>query len=197
MCTNQKHVTHKLFVSAAGALLLTLHGISAWASTALAMDLAELTKTADEIVVATVISMQGEPSRGRINTRVIVRVQDVIVGNVHPSDELEIIIPGGEFNGIGMLVHGAPRLVMGDRQLLFLKRHDFEFHVVGLAQGALPVQASTVNNSQSWLVGPQNHLPGLVRVRDGQLESAAPAVEQSVQLEEIIARIREVRRGGL
>ena len=80
--------------SVGGALLLT--AVTVWAATAaastvLALDLDELARSADEVVVATVLSARGEPARGTVVTRLVVRIETAVVGRARPADELEIM----------------------------------------------------------------------------------------------------------
>lgn len=164
--------------------------LAATASTMLALDLGQLTRAADEVVVGEVIGLQAEPIRGGIITRVTVRVEAAVAGRAGEGDELEIVVPGGEFDGIGMLVHGAPRLVHGRQYLLFLRRHAPEYQVVGMAQGAWPLRRAS-DTGRLMVTLPPN-LPGLVRARDGRLEPARPAIDRPTPLDDVILRVREV-----
>lgn len=173
-------------------VLLTLP-VTAQASTMLALDLAELTLASQEIVVAEVVGQRAEPVPGGIVTRVVVRVEQGIVGISGAGDELEIILPGGELDRVGMLVHGAPRLTSGERYLLFLRSHEPEFQVVGLAQGAFPLERS-VDSGEIVVASPGN-LPGLVRLSAGRFEPAQPAISRPTPLDVVIARVQEAHRG--
>jgi hypothetical protein len=166
---------------------------SARASTMLALDLTELARSADVVVVAEVLGLQAEPARGGIVTRVLVRVETQVAGQSSAGDELELLIPGGELDGLGMLVHGSPRLEPGRRYLLFLRQHTPEYRIVGLAQGALPLQPSGASGGM--MVTTPSNLPGLVRLRNGRLQPAQPAITAPTALHDVIATIREARHG--
>ena len=182
----------KLITAALLAACLGRAG-GAEASTMLALDLAELTARADDVVLATVIGARAEPARGLIVTRVLVRVEVTVAGRSGPADELEVIVPGGELDGLGLLVQGAPRLEPGRRYLLFLERTNPSFRVVGMAQGAMPVEE---DRRGRLLVEPPEGLPGLVRPVGGRLVPALPAVSAATLLDEVTARVREVRADG-
>ncbi len=162
-------------------------------STMLALDLSELTLAAQEVVIAEVIGERAEPVRGGIVTRVVVRVEHGVVGRSGPGDELEIVVPGGELDGVGMLVHGAPRLTLGERYLLFLRRHEPEYQIVGLSQGVYRLMRSP--ETGSLVVSPPENLPGLVRLSEGRFQPAEPAIPRPTPLEDVIARVREAHHG--
>lgn len=166
---------------------------SAAASTLISLDIEELAIAADEVVVASVLSSQAEPARGTIVTRYLIRVETSISGRATPTEELEIIAAGGELDGIGVLVHGAPRLTVDRRYLLFLSRHHSEHIIVGSAQGALPIRVD--RSSGEHFVEPAENLPRLVRQEQGQLVSSQSALSGPTRLELLISRIQEARHG--
>lgn len=163
------------------------------ASTFIALDIDDLAMAADEVVVGTVVSSQAEPARGTIVTRFVVRVETSVSGGTTPADELEIVAAGGELDGIGVMVHGSPRLAVAQRYLLFLRNHQSEYTVVGLAQGALPIREERSNGEL--LVAPAENLPSLVRRNQGQIISSPSAITSPTRLDLVISRIREARHG--
>jgi hypothetical protein len=164
------------------------------ASTALALDLAALARAADEIVVVEVVGLRAEPfPGGAIVTRVTALVERRVAGRTVIGEAIDVIVPGGELDGLGMLVHGAPRLEPGGRYLLFLRRVSPEYQVVGLAQGAMPLRRSAATGEE--VVTTPTNLPGLVREVRGRLEPASPAVARPTPLEQVVVRIDEARHG--
>ena len=97
------------------------------------MDLAELTASADQIVVADVVSVQSawDPSHRTIYSTIEVNVQDNWKGAAPANGRISIRQPGGTVGEIEMTVHGMPSFSVGEKALLFLERA----HVVGMGQG--------------------------------------------------------------
>ncbi len=163
------------------------------ATTFLALDLAQLSTTADLIVIGYVLSRRAEPVGGSIATRVVLQLDEVIAGTAQPGAELDVIVAGGEYRGVGVRVHGAPRLEMGRRYLIFLTRRGNEHIVVGMAQGALPLRLASSSAIQ--MVYPAVDLPRLVSRRGGQLVAGRAALTAARPLDQVLALIREARSG--
>jgi hypothetical protein len=105
----------------------------ALASLVRAMDLAELTARADQIIVADVVSVQAtwDPAHRTIYSTVEVNVQESWKGSPPANGRISIRQPGGRVGEIEMTVHGMPSFSTGERTLLFLERA----RVVGMGQG--------------------------------------------------------------
>lgn len=85
------------------------------------MSLEDLARTADAVVVGTVVSRGSrydDRRPDRIVTDVVVRVERGVRGDV--SGEVVVTIPGGEVDGMGQIVTGAPVLRPGEEVVLFL-----------------------------------------------------------------------------
>ncbi len=85
------------------------------------MSLEDLARTADVVVVGTVVSRESrydDRRPDRIVTDVVVRVERGVRGDV--SGEVVVTIPGGEVDGMGQIVTGAPVLRPGEEVVLFL-----------------------------------------------------------------------------
>ena len=158
----------------------------------IALDLAELAARANEVVVADVREAVAEPAHGGyIVTRVVVRVVETVAGSSGPADEIDVIVPGGVLDGVGLLVHGAPQLSPGQRYLLFLERTGSAYGVVGMAQGAFEVQRTRSGDA---LVVPPTNLPSLVRPREGALRPAGPAIVAPTPLRRVVDEVRRAAR---
>lgn len=113
-----------------------------------AMSLSELVASADQIVVAKVVSVNAawDPSHRKILSTIEVKIEESWKGLA--SGSLTIVQPGGTVGEIEMTVHGMPRFVVGERSVLFL-RGRVRFQVVGMALGKRPVSWDADNNR--WL----------------------------------------------
>jgi len=155
----------------------------ATASIVRAMDLAELTARADQIVVADVVSVQAawDASHRTIYSTIEVNVQESWKGSPPANGRISIRQPGGRVGEIEMTVHGMSSFSAGERTLLFLERA----HVVGMSQGKRRLHREA--GSQRWLaeargastevvvIGPQGKVAAAT---DGQPERLDSLREQ-------------------
>jgi len=122
------------------ALSLLVFSVPAQASVIRLVDLSVLVRRADIIVrgttLATVSSLTEDGKQ--IHTVAKVRVQSALKGA--PASEIEVRTPGGTIGDITQMVHGAPRLVEGQKVILFLHRvSERRFTIEGFAQGKYEV----------------------------------------------------------
>ena len=117
------------------------------ASIVRAMDLAELTASADQIVIADVISMQSTWDGGHrtIHTTIDLHVQERWKGVVPGDGRMQIRQLGGRVGDIEMSVYGMPGFAPSERVLLFLRRAE----VVGMSQGKRRLRWDTAG--KRWL----------------------------------------------
>lgn len=163
------------------------------ASVTLALSLDELSRAAEVILAGEVLGSRAERVGGSIMTRSTIRVELEVAGHSPESGLIEVVTAGGEIDGVGLLVHGAPRLRSGERYLLFLRRQHHQLRCVGMGQGALSIGADP--DSGQPVVSPARRLPSLVRRQGRHLVSAAPALIAPRPLSSVVAQIREARRG--
>lgn len=111
------------------------------------MDLAELTTSADQIVVGDVVSTECAWDSGHHNiySTIEISVQESWKGAVPNDGRVKIRQLGGTVGEIEMTVHGMARFTRGERALLFLR----QAHVVGMGQGKRHVQWDPDN--KRWL----------------------------------------------
>lgn len=129
----------------AGALLLpVILAISAGATTAPQLDIPDLTRQADVIVLATATTDHSVWIEGNLYTSVTLEVHETLKGKTAP--QVTLILPGGVDADrpvpVATLWPGQPRIDPGERVLLFLRelstarppRHD-TYSIVGFSQG--------------------------------------------------------------
>ena len=185
-------MVRRLFRALIFGIMASLVAVPALATTVIALDLETLSRRASLIVVATPLSARAEPARAMIVTRVVLRIERVVAGRAPLGDELDLLIPGGEYGGVGVRVAGAPRLSPGRRYLLFLQHRGAVWTVLGMSQGALPIEVDAEGREQ---VMPAEGLPRLVTPTGGGLEPAAAALVGPRPLAQVVAAIREARDG--
>ncbi len=108
--------------SAAALLLATAVALAApaAATTYVMTTDRELVERSELAVLANVISVEPTPGAARPSTDYLIEIEQVAKGYV-PSSTLLVRAPGGvDESGLAMRVFGLPRLVEGDRVLLFL-----------------------------------------------------------------------------
>lgn len=127
--------------SAAAVLGLTLVTAPAGATISEALSLSSLVTRADQVVLVTCESERSLwDDRRRIVTDYELRVEAVVKGRASVGDGLTMRRLGGEIGDLGMRIEGEPRLVPGQRYLLFLRDMGGILRPVGMSQGVLPVR---------------------------------------------------------
>lgn len=129
-----------LALAAAGVVLLGAAVASA--TTMRVLDVPELARQADAVVLADVVSV-GEvvtAERGRLVPRTVTRARivETLVGAV--PDELSVVEPQGRLGDLVVHREGLSEMRRGQRVLLFLRRTGHVYRPVAHAQGALVVR---------------------------------------------------------
>lgn len=154
------------------ALGLPWTTLTASASIVRALDLAELTSRADQIVVGDV---EGVRSAWDSAHRTIITTIDVVVreswkGEAPRDGRIRLRQLGGRVGDIEMTVHGVPAFCVGERNLLFLGRNG----LVGMGQGKRTMHRG--QDGASWQVDLSDErgllLVGAKPARDGRAERA-------------------------
>jgi len=106
------------------------------ASVVVALSVEDLARRSDLVVLGQVVSLQAiwASDRRHIYRRVVVRVEESWKVGACP-EEVEVVVPGGELDGLGEKVVGEPALAAGMRGVFFLERAGTTHRFVGLAQG--------------------------------------------------------------
>ena len=153
----------------------------AQASIARAMDLAELTAGADQIVVAEVVATECDWDKDHRNiySTIEISVRESWKGTIPGDGRIKIRQLGGTVGDIEMTVYGMPSFEPGERALIFLRHAG----VVGMGQGKRRVHWDS--HGKRWLAdGPdRSRLLGV----DAKGKPRATEANQS----EILERLRE------
>ena len=120
------------------ALLVLLHG-SAAATTTVVASLDDLVARTDEVHIGRVTAIESRWQRGVIVSRIRVAVDETVKGA--RAAVLDVEVDGGLVDGVRMEVIGAPRWRIGDRSLLFLRRHGAVLRPVAIAQAKVDLRA--------------------------------------------------------
>jgi hypothetical protein len=133
------------------------------ASLVLALDTNELTKRADHIAVADVVSVQSawDDRHEKILTTIDLLVVESWKGGTTPASHIAIVQQGGTVGDIAMVVFGLSQFVPGERTLLFLRGKPTAASVVGMAQGKRPMRRNAT--SGQWMIDRADYA-GLGRV---------------------------------
>jgi hypothetical protein len=159
---------------------------TASASTFRPVPLSRLAEGSDVIVVATPIASTCRWAKiGRnehLVTDVTVEVHWTMRGPEATGSELRVRTLGGTMDGLGHLVYGEAKLMIGQASLMFLKRgRDGELHVFGMAQGHYPV---VVDESGDWRVAPSPGLDGVAHAE--QSATALLAGRRLIEISQLV-----------
>jgi hypothetical protein len=154
------------------------------ASLVRAMDLAELTATAEQIVVADVAKVESrwDKDHRTIFSTIELRVQESWKGPPPADGRMVLRQPGGSVGEIEMTVVGMPSFSAGERALLFLDGAG----VVGMAQGKRRLRWDEAG--KRWLAGPGDASSAVHIDQRGQIH-AAPA-SPAETLDDLRAKVR-------
>jgi hypothetical protein len=125
------------------ALLALAIAPVAFATTMLEQDLASLTKGADVVVRAQVLSSQARwtSDHARIITDTELEVQEAWKGK--PAARIVVMQPGGIVGELGQKVDGVALFEPGEEVVVFLEARGDRFTVAGMAQGAFHLARSS------------------------------------------------------
>ncbi len=87
--------------------------------------------------------------RGDIYTRVTLAVEETVKGT--PAPQATIRVPGGEVNGLGLMVSDAASFTQGERVVVFLKSSDKGFEVYRQHRGKFTVEGEKVGEANKTL----------------------------------------------
>jgi hypothetical protein len=165
----------RLFQLFAGLIYTVIALPLAVASLIRLMDLPELTTTADQIVVADVLSVRSawDTSHRNIYTTIEIGVRESWKGTVPSHGRIAIRQLGGTVEDIEMTVHGMPRFTEGERAVVFLQRAQ----VVGMSQGKRRLHWDSAN--KRWMADPPARTDIVTIERNGRLRMASPSPAES------------------
>jgi len=165
-----------------------LAAASAWASSAVQMDVPALTRAATDVVRVRVASSRSAwtDDHRRIVTFVELDVLERWKGPA--AARLTLLQPGGERDGFGQAVAGVARLSAGEELVLFLERQGPLCRVVGLSQGVYRVERPSVGGASAVPVAAD----GLTLIRPAG-DALAPRTVLPLESLQVLVR-QEVRR---
>lgn len=176
------------------ALATLTSALPARASIVEAMSLAELTQTADVIVVARVEDQRARyDAQGRIVTDVSIRIEESLFGRLAVGEQTTVSRLGGAVGDLGLRVEGEAIYVTGESIVLFGRwvttPSGAVLRPVGMAQGVLPIDTRG---------GVEVVTPGgvglelVTRESDGRLAPGTPALTAPRERDELLGEIRSL-----
>lgn len=129
-------------------IILSLVIVSRYAypTTMLFLELEDITSRSEAIIRGSVKDVESRynEERTKIFTYSIIEVKDTIKGKTPPVFTVRTY--GGQVGDICMKVPGMPVFKRGEEILLFIKRNEDFWHVVGMAQGKYSIIKDENNN---------------------------------------------------
>ena len=124
--------------------LLLLAWTTAAASTVVPLSVGDITERSRQIFHGVCIDSKADIVGGDVVTRLRFAVAEGLKG-VAATDTLDIVLPGGQIDGVRYRISGMPNFVPGEEVVLFLTGPDLSGRVwpVGLAQGGFRVRRET------------------------------------------------------
>jgi hypothetical protein len=161
------------------------------ASLVMALDTTELTKRADHIAVADVLSVQSawDQSHKKIFTTIELSVVESWKGGAKPASHITVVQPGGTVGDISMTVFGMSQFTPGERTLVFLRGTTGAAGVVGMAQGKRPMSRDA--GSGQWTVGTASSA-GLERVQLKGVAATRAEAQGPRSLDEMRGQVQQI-----
>jgi hypothetical protein len=121
-------------------LLLLNLAPSLEAATVQRFDLEALATSAEKVFVGRCQRTSVELIDGSISTRYLFTVDDVLKGTIDPH--VELVLPGGKFQGVLSRIPGMPTFVPGEEVILFLSAENQlgSAWPIGLGQGKFRIE---------------------------------------------------------
>lgn len=129
-------------------LVLLSFGLSSavFAATVLKLELDQLTKMADAIVVSQAVQVEHFMVEGRVFTRTQFRVEETWKGSAGKTFTIQQ--PGGRVGNLVTRVPGLPTFEKGEKNILFLEKNprapEGHFVVLGLEQGKFQLDGTNI-----------------------------------------------------
>lgn len=161
----------------------------ATASLVLALDLGQITRRADRVVVAEILSVKSyweTPAQERIVTDVEIQIAELWKGAMPATRRMTITQPGGVVGDIEMRVHGLAEFAAGERAVLFLHGSERASVVMGLGQGMRPLRFDAALGR--WMVEGGDRSAAVERLPNGRFVAAPP--DPRLPLEVLRERVR-------
>jgi hypothetical protein len=178
-------------------VLLWAAGVSgsAGAATLLALDLGQLVKQSELVVVAKAEARRSRqtPADGMIVTDVTLRVLTSLKGQSKPGTTLTATVLGGSVGDLGLRVPGEATFPDNRSAIVFLRREasSGELAVTGMSQGVMAIHG----NGQAAQVMPGGLEAELVqRDAEGALRAAPDALVRARPLLDVIREIERLVR---
>jgi hypothetical protein len=171
--------------------LAALFARASHASLVMALDTTELTKRADHIAVADVLSVQSawDQSHKKIFTTIELSVVESWKGGAKQASHITVVQPGGTVGDISMTVFGMSQFTPGESTLVFLPGTTAAEGVVGMAQGKRP--KSRDSSIGKWTVGAASSA-GLERVQPKGAAAAPAEVQGPRSLDEMRGQVQQI-----
>ncbi len=159
-------------------------------------DTAKLTKESKGIRIGEVTSKWSswDPARGMVYTYVKLNVSETLKG-IHQKEVL-LRIPGGETEGIRMVVHGMASFGLGEKALVFTGLDEEGApYITGWTQGKFKIVSDRSSGQDMALFQAPSNVEFYTRAQKGQVKHVvATHVERRLPLKELIREIQTAVR---
>ena len=169
-------------------LTSALAGRPARASLTVAMDLDQIARSSDRVVIARVgtVATKWDSAHKNIVTEVELLVEETLKGEVPANRRLRLAQVGGQVGQMTTTVEGQPGFFSGERAVLFLEGPADNCRLVGLGQGKRLMRLDSA--TARWMADPGDRSSAVSL--DGRGGFAHVAVEGPLPLNQLRSRVR-------
>lgn len=140
----------------------------------LAMDLRELARNSDRVVIAQVVGVntRWDARQRSMTSTVELAVEESLKGDAPANRRLRLLQVGGQADGLVVSVSGQPSFRSGERAVLFLEGPADACHLVGMGQGKRPLRLDS--STGRWMADPGDHSTAVVLGAAGGFDHVGP-----------------------
>jgi hypothetical protein len=154
------------------AMALLLHSDAARASMTVAMNVDQLTRAADRVVIARVgaVESRWDGTHHNVISDVELVVEESLKGEIPGNRRLRLVQVGGRAGDMTTTVPGQPSFSPGERAVLFLEGPPGSCRLVGLGQGKRSLRQDVAG--QRWMADAGDRSSAVRLSPDGNFEHA-------------------------
>jgi len=172
-------------------IFVLLISVNLYSSTLVYMELKDILNRSEAVVRGVVREVESRynEERTKIFTYTLIEVKETINGKTPPVITVQTY--GGRVGDINMKVPGMPEFKKGEEVLLFVKKVEDFYHIVGMIQGKYSIQKS--ESGEEYLINDFRDIAFKKVGVDNKLEDLSPSeVSSRIKYSDFIKNIKSL-----
>jgi len=172
-------------------IFVLLISVNLYSSTLVYMELKDILNRSEAVVRGVVREVESRynEERTKIFTYTLIEVKETINGKTPPVITVQTY--GGKVGDINMKVPGMPEFKKGEEVLLFVKKVEDFYHIVGMIQGKYSIQKS--ESGEEYLINDFRDIAFKKVGVDNKLEDLSPSeISSRIKYSDFIKNIKSL-----